>query len=386
MNIDKLTSKYLNSISEPSKLSKASFDLSAGVPDEDSLPNDFLAESTRFILQNHPKASLIYAGTKGYLGLREWIINNSQSIKNQNYSSDNVSLVSGSAHGLDNIARTFLDSGDIVLVSSPTYPGALRTFRACGVEIIDISSNGNLDINKMSQVISKLKKEKKRVKLFYIVSSNNNPTGSSLEDSIKLELVNLCTKNEILIVDDRAYGEIYFGSVPQLSLSAIAASEHIIEIGTFSKTIATGIRVAWIIASQRIINKLDIMRFDNGGSNLMQHVVHHYVSSKNYPLHLQQIRKTYKEKRDVSAHALEKYCGDKIDFSIPDGGFYHWLKINNGIENEVVKKRALQKGVGINSGNIYYVNSNDKEHLRLVFSKLNLSDLENAIQILGTCF
>ena len=264
------------------------------VPDEDSLPNDFLAESTRFILQNHPKASLIYAGTKGYLGLREWIINNSQSIKNQNYSSDNVSLVSGSAHGLDNIARTFLDSGDIVLVSSPTYPGALRTFRACGVEIIDISSNGNLDINKMSQVISKLKKEKKRVKLFYIVSSNNNPTGSSLEDSIKLELVNLCTKNEILIVDDRAYGEIYFGSVPQLSLSAIAASEHIIEIGTFSKTIATGMRVAWIIASQRIINKLDIMRFDNGGSNLMQHVVHHYVSSKNYPLHLQQIRKTYK--------------------------------------------------------------------------------------------
>ena len=94
----------------------------------------------------------------------------------------------------------------------------------------------------------------------------------------------------------------------------------------------------------------------------------------------------YEEKRDISAHALEKYCGNKIDFSIPNGGFYHWLKINNGIENEILRKRALQKGVGINSGNIYYVNEDDKEHLRLVFSKLNLSDLENAIQILGTCF
>ena len=386
MKIDKLASKFVDNIDDPSKLSKAPFDLSAGVPDEDSLPSDLLGQSTKLILQNYPKESLIYAGTKGYLGLREWIINNFQSINNQNYSSDNVSLVSGSAHGLDNIARTFINSGDIVLVSAPTYPGALRTFRACGAQIVDISLNGFLDIDKMSAIISELNDKKKRIKLFYIVSSNNNPTGISLDDSIKSELIDLCSKNDILIVDDRAYEEIYYSSAPQSSLSAVASSEHIIEIGTFSKTIATGIRVAWIIASDSIINKLDTMRFDNGGSNLMQRVVHHFVNSKNYPSHLNKIRNIYKKKRDVSANALEKYCGDKIEFSIPNGGFYHWLKINDGVENDVLRKRALQKGVGINSGNIYYVNGDDKEHLRLVFSKLNLSDLENSIQIFGTCF
>lgn len=386
MNINKLASKFVNSISEPSKLSEASFDLSAGVPDEDSLPSDFLAQSAKTILQASPKESLIYAGTKGYLGLREWIINNFQLTTNQNYNSENVSLVSGSAHGLDNIARTFIDSNDIVLVNSPTYPGALRTFRACGAKIVDISLNGQIDIENMSRIIAKLNMSKKRIKLFYIVSSHNNPTGMSLDNSMKSELVNLCAKNGILIVDDRAYGEISFTSQPQLSLSAVAPHEYIIEIGTFSKTIATGIRVAWIIASDNVINKLDTMRFDNGGSNLMQRVVHHFVSSKNYLSHLAHIRNIYEEKRDVSASALEKYCGSKIDFSIPNGGFYHWLKINDGIENEVLRKRALQKGVGINSGNIYYVNGDDKEHLRLVYSKLNLSDLENAIQILSTCF
>lgn len=386
MNIDRLASKFIDSVTEPSKLSEASFDLSAGVPDEDSLPNDFLAQSAKIILQDSPKESLIYAGTKGYLGLREWIIDNFQSTTNQNYNPGNVSLVSGSAHGLDNIARAFINPNDIVLVNSPTYPGALRTFRACGAKIIDISMDGNLDIENMSQIISKLKMQKEQIKLFYIVSSNNNPTGVSLDNSIKSKLVNLCAKNDILIVDDRAYGEISFASKPQLSLSAAAPNEYIIEIGTFSKTIATGIRVAWIIASDSVINKLDTMRFDNGGSNLMQRVVHNFVSSKNYLSHLEHIRNVYEEKRDISAHALEKYCGNKIDFSIPNGGFYHWLKINNGIENEILRKRALQKGVGINSGNIYYVNEDDKEHLRLVFSKLNLSDLENAIQILSTCF
>ena len=112
MNIDKLASKFVNSIAEPSKLSEAVFDLSAGVPDEDSLPSDFLEQSTKLILQNSPKESLIYAGTKGYFELREWIINDCQSTKNQNFSPDNVSLVSGSAHGLDNIARTFINTGD----------------------------------------------------------------------------------------------------------------------------------------------------------------------------------------------------------------------------------------------------------------------------------
>mgnify|MGYP001323582228 CR=1 FL=1 len=115
---------------------------------------------------------------------------------------------------------------------------------------------------------------------------------------------------DILIVDDRAYGEISFASTPQLSLSAAAPNEYIIEIGTFSKTIATGIRVAWIIASDSVINKLDTMRFDNGGSNLMQRVVHNFVSSKNYLSHLEHIRNVYEEKRDISAHALEKYCGN----------------------------------------------------------------------------
>tara|TARA_Y100001970_G_C14249673_1_gene870852 strand:- start:1424 stop:2584 length:1161 start_codon:yes stop_codon:yes gene_type:complete len=386
VNIDKLTSKFLDNISEPSKLSQASFDLSAGVPDEDSLPSDLLGQSTKLILQDYPKESLIYAGTKGYLELREWIINNFQSTNNQNYSSDNVSLVSGSAHGLDNIARTFINSDDIVLVNAPTYPGALRTFRACGAQIVDVSLNGSLDLNKMSTIISELNDKQKRIKLFYIVSSNNNPTGMSLDDSIKSELVDLCSKNNILIVDDRAYEEIYFSSTFQPSLSAVAPSENIIEIGTFSKTIATGVRVAWIVASDSIINKLDTMRFDNGGSNLMQRVIHHFVSSKNYVLHLNKIRDIYKEKRDISANALEKYCENKIEFAIPNGGFYHWLKINNGVENDVLRKRALQKGVGINTGNIYYVNGDDKQHVRLVFSKLNLSDLENSIQIFSTCF
>ena len=139
----------------------------------------------------------------------------------------------------------------------------------------------------------------------------------SLDNSMKSELVNLCAKNGILIVDDRAYGEISFTSQPQLSLSAVAPHEYIIEIGTFSKTIATGIRVAWIIASDNVINKLDTMRFDNGGSNLMQRVVHHFVSSKNYLSHLAHIRNIYVELRVVSASSLDLYCGSIIVFRFP---------------------------------------------------------------------
>ena len=222
--------------------------------------------------------------------------------------------------------------------------------------------------------------------MLYVVSSYNNPSGMSISNDQKKSLVELCEEYSVLIVDDRAYSMITFENNPDPSLSTVRPSENIIEVGTFSKTIATGIRVAWVMASKSIITNLNLMRFDNGGSSLMQRMVFNFVDSSHYSEHLTNVKKIYKRKRDIVSDALVKYCSDSVDFHIPQGGFYHWVKIKNGLSNSILAENALIQGVGINVGNIYFVNRDDTAHFRIVYSKLKESDLENAVKILSTCF
>tara|TARA_B110000438_G_C15798792_1_gene644083 strand:+ start:154 stop:1320 length:1167 start_codon:yes stop_codon:yes gene_type:complete len=386
MNIELFTAGILKQITPPSKMSSALFDLSVGAPDEASLPRDALLHALQEILHHDPVNALIYAGTSGYIDLRSWIAKTHASSENH-FNSDNVSLVSGSAHGLDNIARTFLEPNDFVLMSSPTYPGAIRTFQSCGAKILDIPSNQfGIDLNYLEDLLSNYKNQSQKIKMLYVVSSYNNPSGMSISNDQKKSLVELCEEYSVLIVDDRAYSMITFENNPDPSLSTVRPSENIIEVGTFSKTIATGIRVAWVMASKSIITNLNLMRFDNGGSSLMQRMVFNFVDSSHYSEHLTNVKKIYKRKRDIVSDALVKYCSDSVDFHIPQGGFYHWVKIKNGLSNSILAENALIQGVGINVGNIYFVNRDDTAHFRIVYSKLKESDLENAVKILSTCF
>ena len=387
MNLNKMTASILDEMINPSKIPGVNFDLSVGVPDEESLPSSELLISIQNVLKNDYKNALTYAGVNGFVGLRSWIANKANQISDNKFNEENVSLVSGSAHGLDNIARTFLDFNDVVIISSPTYNGAIRTFRACNAKIIDIDSDDQgMDIVQLQLKIDQCKKEKKNIKLLYIVSDYNNPTGESYSLERKKEIVKLCYENNILIIDDRAYAEISFEDIASFPLIADINHSCVIELGTFSKTIATGLRVAWILADESIIKKLNIMRFDNGGSNLIQRTIHNFVDSEVYSDHLLKLKSIYKIKRDIVSDALQKYCLNNVEFNSPQGGFYHWVKISSNISNDVIKVRALNKGVAINSGSVYYSNNDNKEHLRIVYSKLDHQQLEKAIKLLSECF
>lgn len=387
MNLNKMTASILDEMISPSKIPGVKFDLSVGVPDEESLPSAELLISVQNVLKKDYRSALIYAGVNGFVGLRLWIANKANQISDNKFNEENVSLVSGSAHGLDNIARTFLDFNDVVIISSPTYNGAIRTFKACNAEIIDINSDDQgMDIVQLQLKIDQCKKEKKNIKLLYLVSDYNNPTGESYSLERKKEIVKLCYENNILIIDDRAYAEISFEDLVSFPLIADINHSCVIELGTFSKTIATGLRVAWILADESIIKKLNMMRFDNGGSNLIQRTIHNFVDSPVYPDHLLRLKSIYKIKRDIVSDALQKYCLNNVEFNSPQGGFYHWVKISSNISNDVIKDRALNKGVAINSGSVYYSNNDNKEHLRIVYSKLDHQQLEKAIKLLSECF
>ena len=387
MNLNKMTASILDEMISPSKIPGVKFDLSVGVPDEESLPSAELLISVQNVLKKDYRSALIYAGVNGFVGLRLWIANKANQISDNKFNEENVSLVSGSAHGLDNIARTFLDFNDVVIISSPTYNGAIRTFKACNAEIIDINSDDQgMDIVQLQLKIDQCKKEKKNIKLLYLVSDYNNPTGESYSLERKKEIVKLCYENNILIIDDRAYAEISFEDLVSFPLIADINHSCVIELGTFSKTIATGLRVAWILADESIIKKLNMMRFDNGGSNLIQRTIHNFVDSPVYPDHLLKLKSIYKIKRDIVSDALQKYCLNNVEFNSPQGGFYHWVKISSNISNDVIKDRALNKGVAINSGSVYYSNNDNKEHLRIVYSKLDQQQLEKAIKLLSECF
>ncbi len=383
-DVEQLLTPLVRDLPPPTSMSELPYDLNAGVPDRDTLPARELAAATARALAADPAGALTYGGAQGYESLRAWIAARQAAETGLPLTAEHLTLTSGSAHAIDNIAATFLSPGDVAIVGAPTYPGAIRTFRARGARLVSVPQDDDgLQMVELASALERQRSIGAPAKLIYVIGNYDNPSGSTLPLHRRQELAQLAARYRALVVEDDAYTGIDLDGPPPTSLFEVAEGQGILRVGTFSKTIATGLRVGWVVAEPRLIERLAFMRFDNGSSPLLHRMVLEYLESGAHERHVEMLRTLYRERRDASAGALVENCEPYLSFRKPAGGFFHWLQLREGLDAATVAHAASKRGVAVTPGQRYYAGGGGQDRVRLVYSALPPERLREAIALLS---
>ena len=352
--------------------------LTGGIPDGPTMPVDDLRDALDVVLSAEPQEALVYGGRLGYEGLRAAVADRQSRLEGMPLDAQNFLITNGAAGAIDNVCEAFLDAGDVVITEAPTFSGSMRTIRGHMAEIAEVPlDDEGIALDGVSSAIGRAKAVGRRVKLLYVVADFHNPTGSTMSAERRTALVALCAEHKVLIMEDSAYAEIYFRSGLPPSVFSTAGGMGVLRLGTFSKSIATGLRVGWIQADPEYISALEQMRFDMGNSPLLHMALARYVESGRLDVHLERMRPIYAEKCRVLANSLAEHCGPALRFKEPDGGFFLWAECL-GVPALSVSREAAENGLVFPVGSGFFMNGDDTSHLRLAFSNASLDHLADA--------
>lgn len=348
-----------------------------GIPDAGTLPSEELEAAFGRILDGRPEEALRYGGVLGFEGLREVMAERQSVLDGMSFEPDNFIVHNGGSGCLDNLCQAFIDPGDVVIVEEPSYSGTTRCIRGHMAELMEVAvEDDGISVDGVADAIQRAKSEGKRVKMVYLNPDYQNPTGTTLTESRRAALIDLCAREQVLIAEDATYSELYFNEAPPQSIYSMAEGAGVLKIGTFSKVIATGLRAGWIQASKEHIDALGRVRFDMGTSPLLLHMLAEFIGSGRLDPHISKMRAIYGEKCGTLADSLSEHCEPYVRFNEHGGGFFFWFECLGATSTEV-SQAAANEGLLFPPGTNFYVNKEKMPdtHVRLAFSNASLEHL-----------
>lgn len=322
--------------------------------------------------------SLGYSEPKGDKRLRQSISVYLET-KGINASPGSLMIVSGGLQALQLISVGLLQKGSMVLHESPSYLNSVHPFQSAGMHLVGLSKQGRESIPTQIKRIN----GRKKASLFYTVPTFNNPTNTTWTKEERLNLLSTCKKEQIPIIEDDVYSDLWFEKRPPLPIKSLDTDGLVLHIGSMSKTLSPGLRIGWIAGPITVIERLaDIkMQMDYGSSALSQHLVAEWLESGQYTKHLEWLRHQLIVRRDFTLSLLNQYFKGLAEWQIPQGGFYIWVKLCKPIVNQNLFKQAIKENLLLNPGYIYEPNNNT--HLRLSYSYASEEQLAYGIQTLS---
>lgn len=351
--------------------------LGGGVPDPATLPVVELQEALSRALADTPTEALTYGGALGFDGLREALAERQSRLDGVPLTLDNFIMSNGSSGAINNICDALLKPGDVVIVEAPSFSGSMRTIRGHLADIIAVGMDDQgIRVDLVAEQIEEAKRAGQRVKFVYSVVDFHNPTGTTMSLDRKKALLDLCAEEQVLVVEDAAYAEIYFGEERPPSLYGLASGQGVLKVGTFSKPIATGLRVGWVQGRADFVKALSEVRFDMGSSPLLLRALGEYVGSGELDRHLERMRPLYRAKCDALCSSLIEHCGDELSFRKPDGGFFLWVECH-GVLAADLTAAAAEAGLAFPTGAMFYLGreEDNSTHIRLALSAASLEDM-----------
>lgn len=344
--------------------------LAAGVPAVDKFPTDAFRRTFDQLIAREGAALWGHGATEGLPVLREAIA------RRIGCQADNVLILAGAQQGIDLLARCLIDPGDTVVVDRPGYVGALQTFRAAGARLIgwDVIRH---DLDELEDHLLRY-----RPKLIYTNPTFHNPTGWTMPIRIRRDFLALASRLRVPIIEDDMYrGLHYTATPPPASLHSLDTQSVVIYLTGFSKVLAPGLRLGYLVAARPIVEQLAIIkqRVDLHTQNLAQYVIADMLEDGTLEQHLVQLRIEHRRRRDVFAAALEHHGGAQhMRWTLPDGGLYFWCKLAGRLQTSVVQARARDESVSFVRGETFYADRAGDRELRLCFSTLPPSRADEA--------
>src|SRR5947209_12009410 len=373
----------------PQGMAHNTISLLLGHPDPATLLTPELANAMLSLVSS-PQCitALQYGPEQGTRSLIDFLIEKIQREQDISSSPANLMVVAGSTHAVDMLARLYAKPGGVVLVEAPSYVDALHIFRDHRIELYAIPTDENgLIPDELAKRVAELHANGKLPSFLYTIPNFHNPTGCTLPEVRRLEIIRLARQFGFLIVEDDVYRDLSFEGVVPASFYALADGNGVMSIGSFSKTLAPGLRLGWLVGSEEAIQRCvncGTTQMGGGANPFAAHIVGEYCRSGYWQEHITRSRTLYKMRRDVALSALDKYTPAGVRWTHPAGGFFIWLALPRDVFAQDVKRLALSEGVALAAGEGFFVNATEGEHhLRLAYSCAAPDELDAGIRVLG---
>lgn len=369
--------EMFKAMSDPEMIS-----LAGGNPAAELFPNTEMAELAYNILKENPVAALQYGISEGNVQLREKITEIMKERENITASLDETTIVSGGQQAIEICAKLFLNEGDCVIAEEPSFVGALNAFRSYGAVLRGVPMD---DDGMNMQALEKTIAENKNVKLIYTIPNFQNPSAITMSLEKRKRLYDIAVKNNIYIIEDNPYGELTFSGEKLPTIKSMDSEGAVIYCGSFSKILAPGMRLGFVIASKAVTEKIVLGKqvSDVHTALLPQLIALEYLKKYDLGEHIEKLRALYKRKCEVMLDAIEKYLPKEVKHTIPGGGLFVWCSMD-GIDAVELKEECRKSKVLIVPGNSFAADPSKKSGgFRLNFSAMPEDLMVEGIKRLG---
>ncbi len=356
-----------------------------GLPNPDAFPKETTLKIVNELLNEIPEKVLQYGSTEGVPELRKALAEN-MAKRGMKVELNQIMITHGSQQALDLLSRVLLDPGDTIVVGSPTYLGATGAFRAfqARMETVPVGEDG-MDMDALDKKLNELDKEGKKPKFVYTVPTFQNPSGVTIPGENRKRLLEICSKYDVLIVEDSPYSYLRYEGEPQPHLLSLDTEDRVLRLQTFSKILAPGFRIAWAVGPAQLIDKMVIAKQagDLCSNPFGQYVAWKYIASGALDEHLEYIKELYNEKRLTMLEAMEQHFPPEAKWNKPMGGMFVWVKLPEYINTREMFEKALQQNVAYVVGDAFYVENEGYNTMRLNFSHSSEEEIKEGIKRLG---
>lgn len=368
----KLTSSAIREILKVTERPEV-ISFAGGLPSPDTFPVERLREHTARVLADAPSAALQYGPTEGYLALREWIA------AQHGVSPANVLITTGSQQALDLLGKVLIDPGSRVLVETPTYLGALQAFSLSEPTFASVPSDDDGPI--VSELTPALTEG---ARFMYCLPNFQNPTGRRLPLERRRTLAELAAARGLLVVEDDPYGALSYRGDVLPSLHSMQP-EAVVYMGSFSKVLAPGLRVGYLIAPSGLYAKLVQAKqaADLHTPSFTQRIVYETIKDGFLDTQLPSIRRLYGERCQAMLAAMSRHFPAAVQWNRPEGGMFIWVKLPAGVDSSVLLEKAVARNVAFVPGAPFFANVPQPNTMRLSFVTVPPERIERGIAILG---
>ena len=358
----------------------AIYSFAGGYPSAETFPLEEIRRTMSEVIDKYAGKAFQYGATQGVPELREAVA------ERCGVPVERVQITSSSQQGIDVCTRVLVDPGDVILTSSPSYLGALQSFRSYRADIRGVSHNADIDAFKAEyeKVIAQVEAEGKKIKFLYMIPDFQNPSGESLTLEEREMLVSLALKHDFLIVEDSPYRELRYEGEHIPTMYSLDP-DRVIHLGSFSKIFAPGFRLGWAIAHPDILDKIYVCKqsLDLCPPIFDQYVAAEFLRSGRLDANLQKSIALYKRKRDLLLSQLEEHMPEGVSWTHPEGGLFLFLTMPEGFDAVRFYDRSLDAGVAYVAGEFFHPDGNGKNTMRMNFSFMSEQKICEGVELLS---
>lgn len=352
-----------------------------GLPNPISFPQEELKVSMNRITEQFGSKIYQYSTTTGLDSLREFIVARYKKLWNMDIDIDNVIITTGSQQALDLIGKVFINEGDKVMVEKPSYLGLLQAFCTYEAEFVQTKLNDDgLDIEDLKNTLKTHKP-----KLAYLIPNFQNPTGLTYTLENRQKVFDVIKDEDMILIQDDPYGELRFEDTPRIPYIGLNQSEKNIYLGSFSKIVTPGMRLGYMIASKEIIKMVETAKqaADLHSNIFGQYLISDYLWNNDLDKHIEKIKALYKSQATAMVEAMQKYFPTNVKYTIPKGGMFTWVTLEEGKDVLELFDKAINKKVAFVPGHPFYVNPEKVNTLRLNYTNADAQTIDIGIKRLA---